>query len=283
MQTMLEQERNPLPVNRWALKRILVPSDLSDASRAAVAQSAVLAARFGSEVTAYHAVEFPDHESPHWAFSDQAGVLAEHERSAREQLQECTSALTVPVATVVERAASPVTALLERIVSEAPDLTVMASHHREGLSHLLLGSVAEQVVAHSTSPVLCLRGDTPLDRALSGCTVLATDFSAESAPALDAAGTLSGAFGGHLLVVYSPSRRPDLPWSPYSFAERWLTRLSHGLTVRVLVDTAPLPQAVSRVLRPEEAGLLVIPRRHRPAFGKAASMVRHGPSSVLVV
>jgi nucleotide-binding universal stress UspA family protein len=37
------------------------------------------------------------------------------------------------------------------------DLIVMASHGRRGISRLLLGSQANQVVVHSTVPVLVVR------------------------------------------------------------------------------------------------------------------------------
>ncbi len=37
------------------------------------------------------------------------------------------------------------------------DLVVMATHGRRGLSHLVLGSVAEKVVRESTAPVLTVR------------------------------------------------------------------------------------------------------------------------------
>ena len=39
-------------------------------------------------------------------------------------------------------------------------LIAMATHGRSGLSHLLMGSVAEQVVRHSTIPVILIRPQT---------------------------------------------------------------------------------------------------------------------------
>jgi nucleotide-binding universal stress UspA family protein len=37
------------------------------------------------------------------------------------------------------------------------DLIVVSTHGRTGLSHLLIGSVAERVVRHAPCPVLTLR------------------------------------------------------------------------------------------------------------------------------
>ena len=43
-------------------------------------------------------------------------------------------------------------------IKESPcDLLVMGTHGRTGISHLLLGSVAEKVVRHATCPVLVVR------------------------------------------------------------------------------------------------------------------------------
>ena len=39
----------------------------------------------------------------------------------------------------------------------AVDLIIMATHGRTGVSHLLLGSVAEHVVRHAPCPVLTVR------------------------------------------------------------------------------------------------------------------------------
>ena len=55
-------------------REILVPTDLSDPSDAAVRQAALLAARLGGRITLYHALEFPDHEYGHWAFGERPCV-----------------------------------------------------------------------------------------------------------------------------------------------------------------------------------------------------------------
>ena len=44
------------------------------------------------------------------------------------------------------------------MTSDSPvDLIVVGSHGRTGVARLMLGSVASQVVAHSTLPVLVVR------------------------------------------------------------------------------------------------------------------------------
>jgi len=48
----------------------------------------------------------------------------------------------------------PKTGIVESAIRENPDFVVIGTHGRTGLSHLLLGSVAEYVVRHSPFPVL---------------------------------------------------------------------------------------------------------------------------------
>jgi nucleotide-binding universal stress UspA family protein len=269
-----------------SFREILVPTDLSETSLSSIAQAAEIAARFAGKLTLFHAVQFPDHAAPHWAFGAREAVLAEHERQAREQIADHAGRISVPWDVVMERDASPVEALLARMAASRPDLTVLTTHGRGGLAHLLLGSAAEEIVRRSASPVLCVRGEMPLARALSGCTVLATDFTDEASPALHAAGALAAAFGGDLLVVYTPRNRPDQPWRPYAEAERWLAGLARTLPVRVLVDTAPLCTAVLRAARAEKSGLVVVARAEagaRTAGSHAAKLMRTAPCSVLVL
>ncbi|HKY63427.1 MAG TPA: universal stress protein [bacterium] len=58
---------------------------------------------------------------------------------------------------VVSLSGAPAAELLRFIRTDKPDLVVMATHGRSGLSHVLLGSVAERVLRHSTAPVLLVR------------------------------------------------------------------------------------------------------------------------------
>lgn len=269
----------------FGYRDILVSTDLSVVSNGAALQAAVLARRFGGRLTLYHALLFPDHDAPHWAF-DRGAVWADHDRRAREQLADRASGLGVPCETVVEHAGSAAVALLERIADVPPDLVVMTTHGRGGLAHLLQGSVAEQVVRKSAQPLLCVKGDAGIGRALSGCTVLTTDFSDEADTALQAASGLADAFGGELVVVATPRDEPEHPWQPYSLAERRLATLARHVPVRLLVDTAPTREAVARIVKAERAGLVVAARGRagqRAAGAEAAAIVRNTPCSVLVV
>lgn len=92
------------------------------------------------------------------------------------------------------------TAILSAAAAREIDLVVMATHARAGLNRLRLGSVAEKVVAHSQTPVLLVRPDTPALGQLRTLLV-PVDGSAGSAMALGAATGVARATGARLVLV----------------------------------------------------------------------------------
>jgi nucleotide-binding universal stress UspA family protein len=52
---------------------------------------------------------------------------------------------------------SPFRKIIETAEAEHVDLIVMATHGRTGLSHLVMGSVAERVIRTAPCPVLTIR------------------------------------------------------------------------------------------------------------------------------
>jgi nucleotide-binding universal stress UspA family protein len=63
----------------------------------------------------------------------------------------------VKVTVAVDIADDPGKAIIERARQEHVDVIAMATHGRSGLSHLLTGSVCEQVIRSGVAPVLVLR------------------------------------------------------------------------------------------------------------------------------
>ncbi|HUG52392.1 MAG TPA: universal stress protein [Vicinamibacteria bacterium] len=140
---------------------LLCLTDLSPLSQPAFEHARFLAERFQAELTVYHAVETFEGAHPHLTF----GIGQELSRSAEERANAFLTAEVQRVAARcsvrVEQVPSAAEAVVEMVRGRRPDLTVMASHGRRGLSHLLLGSVTEEVVQRAHTPVLCVR-DRPL-------------------------------------------------------------------------------------------------------------------------
>lgn len=76
--------------------------------------------------------------------------------SGEELLAEASASVDTDVETNVI-AGSPARAIVDFVEQESIDAVVIGSHGREGLSRILLGSVAETVVRRSPVPVTVVR------------------------------------------------------------------------------------------------------------------------------
>jgi nucleotide-binding universal stress UspA family protein len=139
-------------------ERLLLPTDGSDATRAAVAEAGRLAALSGATV---HVLSIADSrnrfESPSAGLAADAWERAERER-AEAAVGEAIDALPDDVATTgVVREGIPKTEVLDYVADADVDLVVMGTHGRTGLDHYLIGSVTERVVRNAPVPVLTVR------------------------------------------------------------------------------------------------------------------------------
>src|SRR4051812_45781776 len=146
---------------RSAMKRILVPIDFSKPALRALDYAVALAKPLGADVTACFVVEPIYFAAPY--VDGQSGALesliADQRRIAVGQLSRLRRRYErrgVDLATCVADgiAAETIAAVATRLKAE---LIVIATHGRTGLSHLLLGSVAERVVRSAPCPVLPVR------------------------------------------------------------------------------------------------------------------------------
>ncbi len=143
--------------------RILVPTDFSPPSTAALATAGALAAQFGASIHLIHILEDP-YTAAAFAPDTYGYVPAGLRESWRQDAQAQLEALL----DAPEKAQFQVTTTLtfgppaQAIVDYARDhginLIAMGTHGRGGFAHLLLGSVAEQVVRTAECPVLTVRG-----------------------------------------------------------------------------------------------------------------------------
>ncbi len=143
------------------LKKILLPTDFSDYSKHALSYACAFAEQFNSELHLLHVVQdlvtlVPE---PGLAFPASGEYLEELKESAQQALKKSLDPAWEEGRTVV-RATTEGPAFLE-IIRYARDndidLLVMGTHGRSGLTHVLLGSVAEKVVRKAPCPVLTIR------------------------------------------------------------------------------------------------------------------------------
>ena len=141
------------------LKTVLVPTDFSECSDAAVKYGFALANAFGATVHLLNVVQDP-YTMP-WAadaFAAPVGdMLTDWEAQARRRLTESVTAASASRAVVATRIGSPYSEIVRYAAQHRIDLIVLGTHGRGPLSHMLLGSVAERVVRTAPCPVLTVR------------------------------------------------------------------------------------------------------------------------------
>jgi nucleotide-binding universal stress UspA family protein len=142
-----------------ALKKILVPTDLSECSDAAVRYGRELAAVFGAELHLLHVVQDP-YTQP-WAaeaFPAPLGDLLEQwETQAQQRLRGSIPEAERDRVVIATQIGTPFYEIMRYAEEQAVDLIVIGTHGRGPIGHMLLGSVAEKVVRKSPCPVLTVR------------------------------------------------------------------------------------------------------------------------------
>ena len=139
-----------------AVKKILCPLDFSPNSIAALKFGWRLAQKYRATVSLLHVVPVPFEPSE----VPVEPPTSEWGQDARTRLAKVAaeSLGATGKCKLVVRRGDPASAILEVERELRPDLLVMATHAQTGLSHLVLGSVAERTVRESVVPVLTVRG-----------------------------------------------------------------------------------------------------------------------------
>lgn len=141
------------------LKKILVPTDFSECSNAALKYGSELTAAFGATLHLLHVVQDP-YTQP-WAaeaFPAPLGDLLEQwEQQAAERMRQTLPENVRDTVSVVTKIGSPFYEIVRYAQEEQIDLIVIGTHGRGPLGHMLLGSVAEKVVRKAPCPVMTVR------------------------------------------------------------------------------------------------------------------------------
>jgi nucleotide-binding universal stress UspA family protein len=140
-------------------KKILCPVDFSETSLNASNNAIELAEQLKSAITFIHVLDINLMQNAgdlSFGSVDIYETLAEEEKGLLKKLEDIAVSKGVVVNTVLTHGI-PQDIVLEKAKSEHYELIVMGTHGRTGLSRVLLGSVAESLVRHSSLPVLLFR------------------------------------------------------------------------------------------------------------------------------
>lgn len=136
-------------------QKILVPTDFSDCSLAALKSAARLQKISSAQIILVHVTE-PAHEGLRIhteGLHDK--VRHEAEMELKKLAKEYFTAPETVIVRVVE--GRPADAICQAAEKEATEVIVIPTHGHSGLKHMLMGSVAEKVVRQAPCDVLVVR------------------------------------------------------------------------------------------------------------------------------
>lgn len=206
------------------IKRILCPTDFSDASAHAIDQAVAIAGWYKARITALHVMTPVEVVIRGVAVATGVRSLDEPEieRLLRETAEHCRAVTEAGIALDSHvDIGQPAQCILDRAAMLPADLIVMGTHGAGGFHHLVLGSVTEKVLRQAACPVLTVppraegTSRRPFSRLL--CPV---DFSDVSLAALQNAVSLAQEADAALTILHvlewpweepPPPKLEDLP------------------------------------------------------------------------
>jgi len=135
--------------------RILLPVDFSDHCDVAAQHAGWFAQQSGGTVHLVHVIANPaddlytPEEAPYW-------VMVEHAEKKALEMLEASAANCLPTGCPSKchvEVGDPYDNILKVARAIRPDVIILSTHGRTGIAHLVMGSVAEKIVRHSTCPV----------------------------------------------------------------------------------------------------------------------------------
>jgi nucleotide-binding universal stress UspA family protein len=153
------------------IRSILAPTDFSEHAAKALRYAAGLAERLGAALHLLHVLPDVVAMAPDLVTGPTDMVIApalppEYYRATAAESREALGRVldpswgAVPSVETAVRRGDPVEAIKDYAAGQGIDLIVIATHGRTGLGHVLLGSVAEQIIRRAPCPVLTIRDRT---------------------------------------------------------------------------------------------------------------------------
>ncbi len=235
-------------------KTILAATDFSTPAENAARLARDLSRRFDAHLHMLHVVVILDDAFLEKEHRRQLEELMEDTGEARRTVMEndAEARTGVEITSHLVRGLAPGETIVESAENLGCDLIVMGTHGRRGISHLLLGSVAERVVRTSAVPVLTVRSDAAINPEGITRILVPHDFSESSATAIRYAADWARALDAEitLLHVVEPVVYPEfysVDVLPDDLMGRLTTRSEEALrkAAAELAETVPTHTAVA--------------------------------------
>lgn len=269
-----------------AFKNILLATDFSTASQAALHVAILYSKRLGAHLTILHVFEYAEVIPP-----EAGGALLELDNlyhKARQSLAYAALAARQDGLIVDEQIAGGIAAdtILEKLNEGSFDLVVLGTTALHGIERLVFGSTAETVLRKARCPALTVgpRSAPMLDKLpAKGPVIFATDFHARTTLAISYAASISKLTGAPLHCLHVLPRRlqgnPSSKVIPHIMTEA-LQRVAHenGTAVEPAICAVAYGSEISNAVvdyaTRSNAGLIVLGIR------QASLMAAHVPPHI---
>jgi nucleotide-binding universal stress UspA family protein len=185
-------------------RRILVATDFSQAGDNAQTMAVSFARWFSAELHVLHVqvlLDDPLLTREHKVEFER--LLGSTDHQTREALQAPVLDPDVTIHTHVVQGISASEVVVESCRNLGCELIVVGTHGRRGLTHLLLGSVAENVVRTSPVPVLTVRPDAVIPSSGIRHILVPHDFSKHSRQAVVCAGVWAAELEAEITLLHA--------------------------------------------------------------------------------
>jgi nucleotide-binding universal stress UspA family protein len=144
------------PIAPSRVDKLLLATDLSEASTSATEQAFDLASRLGASLLVVSIIDPGSLLLPGGRFHARMDQVRERREVIAQSLVERGRMLGVPVSFLVWEG-DPGDMIVSAAEAEHIDMVIVGSHGRGAVGRLFLGSVSEHVVRHAPCPVLVVR------------------------------------------------------------------------------------------------------------------------------
>ncbi len=286
----------------YPFARILFPVDFSKRCESIVPAVRAMAAKHGSAITLFHALDMPPGGYAEWysfAAMVDLGAIRDHTRRSLDRFAErCFPGEMIETVLSDGR---PVDALVDYMHDNTVDLLMLPSHGRGKFRSMLLGSVTSGLLHDVSIPVWTATHtiEEPIKNLEYRNVLCAVDLEKHSVPALELAKHIADDYGATLQVIHSEPSVEDLVHSDSAIRFReflaYRARESYapiakaaGVETPVEVIEGAIGESIAAAAMRYDADLLVIGRGVvKGTFGRmrthVTDIIKHSPCPVLTV
>jgi len=236
------------------LRRILLATDFSPANDAPILQTTAIARGFAAQVDVAHIIEVQPWETcPELTLQHRIDAFQRMDAVLRSDAWKGIS-----VSPVIRHGGAALQ-IARFALENSVDLIVTGTSSRSGLTHLLLGSVAEELARTAPCPVLTVgpRANTNFDEPVFRNIVLATGANAGAAAGVRYAAQFAAKYDAKLWIAHS-LRRSDGCLQMTS-ERAWLKRLAPLKdSVTTVFEVGSVEQVAVELAERESADLVML-------------------------